>query len=548
MLFQIIVWVREGAKFSLLPGCYALRALTLYASPPRFLFGLHSLAFFFPLSEAEKSKMPSHDHCCVPLCTNRRDKCPNVRFHCFPREERLRARWLVAIRRDEGEFFRISGSTVVCSDPFLPSDYPPWSDVNGESGEHARRRVRLRPEAVPSVLAFKAKQVVRASPDQRRQDAEKRQECLCLLASLPKFGPMTLEESREKEMKETEKKIKELSTRVDVLTLENTHLRSQLLRFQNVAKDDEQLMFFTGINKEIWSALWFLLQPEGGGIVSNRSVMDGVRKRSTGAGRKDELSLEDQLLLTFMRFCLGRLEQDLSYQFGVSVATISRIVVKWTNFMYLRLTQLPLWPDWTDVEATMPAAFKISYPNTVAIIDATELKCEVPSSLSLQSKHYSAYKSHTTLKGLVAIAPNGSFIFLSQLFGGSISDRALFEKSGVLRLLDSVPPGKSVMADRGFEVQDLLVKPGLILNAPPFKGSRTALTEDEVKKRQKIAQVRIHVERAIGQVKSRFHIFDSTIPLAIAGSVNQMWTVCGILSNFFGPLVAETDAEVNEDI
>ena len=61
--------------------------------------------------------------------------------------------------------------------------------------------------------------------------------------------------------------------------------------------------------------------------------MDGVRKRSTGAGRKDELSLEDQLLLTFMRFRLGRLEQDLSYQFGVSVATISRIVVKWTNFM-----------------------------------------------------------------------------------------------------------------------------------------------------------------------------------------------------------------------
>ena len=129
----------------------------------------------------------------------------------------------------------------------------------------------------------------------------------------------------------------------------------------------------------------------------------------------------------------------------------------------------------------------------------TELKCEVPSSLSLQSQHYSAFKSHTTLKGLVAIAPNGSFIFLSELFGGSISDRALFEKSGV-RLLDSVPPGKSVMADRGFEVQDLLVKPGLILNAPPFKGSRTALTEDEVKKTQKIAQVRIHAERAIREV------------------------------------------------
>ena len=81
--------------------------------------------FLFPLSEAEKTKMPSHDHCCVPLCTNRRDKCPNVRFHCFPREDQLRIRWLVVIRRDEGEFFRISGSTVVCSDHFLPGQAPP---------------------------------------------------------------------------------------------------------------------------------------------------------------------------------------------------------------------------------------------------------------------------------------------------------------------------------------------------------------------------------------------------------------------------------------
>ena len=147
------------------------------------------------------------------------------------------------------------------------------------------------------------------------------------------------------------------------------------------------------------------------------------------------------------------------------------------------------------------------------------------------------------MKGLVAIAPNGTFIFLSELFGGSISDRALFEQSGIRRLLDSVPPGKSVMADRGFEVQDLLVKPGLLLNAPPFKGTRPALTEDEVKTTQKIARVRIHVERAIGPVKSRFHIFDSIIPLSLAGSVNQMWVTCCLLCNFFGPFVAVDDKE-----
>ena len=107
----------------------------------------------------------------------------------------------------------------------------------------------------------------------------------------------------------------------------------------------------------------------------------------------------------------------------------------WLNFLYLRLALIPIWPRWEDVETTTPAAFKEMYPNTFAIIDATELKCETPSSLSLQSQLYSSYKSHTTLKGLVAIAPNGAFVFVSELFAGSISDRQLFQESGILDLL-----------------------------------------------------------------------------------------------------------------
>ena len=162
----------------------------------------------------------------------------------------------------------------------------------------------------------------------------------------------------------------------------------------------------------------------------------------------------------------------------------------------------------------MPSAFKETYPDTFAIIDATELRCEVPSSLSLQSQHYSSYKSHTTMKSLVGIAPNGSFIFISELFTGSISDRQVIMESGFLDLLSLLPPGKTIMADRGFEIQDLLVPSGTLLNIPPFKGQKS-LAEADVLKTQKIARVRIHVERAIGQVKGRFHIFDSVIPLSL---------------------------------
>ena len=129
-------------------------------------------------------------------------------------------------------------------------------------------------------------------------------------------------------------------------------------------------------------------------------------------------------------------------------------------------------------------------------------------------------------------------LFSSERFNGSIRGRQLVMESGFLDLLSLLPPGKTIMADRGFEIQDLLVPSGTLLNIPPFKGQKSLAAAD-VLKTQKIARVRIHVERAIGQVKGRFHIFDSVIPLSLAGSANQMWTVCCILTNFLGPLIAD---------
>ena len=67
-----------------------------------------------------------------------------------------------------------------------------------------------------------------------------------------------------------------------------------------------------------------------------------------------------------------------------------------------------------------------------------------------------------------------------------ISDKELGIQSGILRVLDMVPPGKSVMADSGFEIQNLFVKLKPILNILPFKGEQTnfPLTDVLTKKSQ----------------------------------------------------------------
>ena len=301
------------------------------------------------------------------------------------------------------------------------------------------------------------------------------------------------------------------------------------------------LLYLTGVDLDMWKALWGFPKASPTNVVSGASAATEAKGRVNfaGAGRKATLSLEDQLLLTLMRLRLGGHEQDLAYQFGVSVSTISRTVVMWQNYLYLRLGLVLIWPDWEDVESSMPSSFKESYPTTFTIIDATELRCEIPCSLSLQSQHYSSYKSHTTLKALVAVASNGSFIFISELFTGSISDRQIVEDSYMLPLLESVPAGKSIMADQGLEILDLLVQYDLLLNSPPLKGGKKSLSKKEVRKTQQIARLHIHIERAIGQVKERFHIFEQMIPLSLHGSMNQIWAVACLLTNFLGPIIVD---------
>lgn len=166
-------------------------------------------------------------------------------------------------------------------------------------------------------------------------------------------------------------------------------------------------------------------------------------------------------------------------EFGVSLSTMSQTIIRSINFLYPRLSLLPLWPDWSDVEKPMPSAFKFPYPNTFAIIDSTELRCEVPSSLSMQSQYFSTFKSSTELRLLLPLHQFEASFCTPAFFSVSQSHRTLFEESGILDLLKTVPPGKGIMADRGFEIQDLRAGAELILNsAPTFKGSSKSLPED----------------------------------------------------------------------
>ena len=93
------------------------------------------------------------------------------------------------------------------------------------------------------------------------------------------------------------------------------------------------------------------------------------------------------------------------------------------------------------------------------------------------------------------------------------------------------------MADQGFTIEDLLKPLGVKLNIPAFLRGRDQFEQAETIETQQIAAERIHVERAINKVK-KFRILNSPIPLSMHGSINQIWTVCCLLTNTFNPVIS----------
>ena len=290
--------------------------------------------------------------------------------------------------------------------------------------------------------------------------------------------------------------------------------------------DDKKCKFYTGLTFIQFMQLWNFLKP----AVQHLKYWN----RNSVNKKKCIVSQENALLMTLMRLRNGYTNQDLAYQFGVSISTVSNIILTWIQFLYQQFQPLKdaMFADRNRIREKMPPTFK-KYKNIRCIIDCTEFFCQRPSNFARQGNLYSSYKSHCTYKVLVAAAPNGAIMFTSDVFEGSISDRDIVIKSG---FLDFLSPGDTVMADRGFNIRDLLNERKVDLIIPPFLGGRKCLTPQEEAQTKDIAKHRIHVERSIERIK-KFRLLQKIIPLSLQPVITQVVFVVGCLVNFQEPLV-----------
>ena len=97
--------------------------------------------------------------------------------------------------------------------------------------------------------------------------------------------------------------------------------------------------------------------------------------------------------------------------------------------------------------------------------------------------------------------------------------------------------GYKCLADRGFTVCDLFDDLSQATAAVAFTGTRPTLCRRNYNKSANFCG-KVHVEQQSQRLKY-FQIFSQPLPLKMAGSLNQMMTVCAIVCNLQDPIISK---------
>ena len=528
--------------------------------------------------------------CCVYGCSNRSSGGnKDLPFHRLPNDPKLLKLWLIAMRT---ESVRVNSNTRVCGAHFpggrrskahnVPSIFP-WTPKRTRKPP-AKRAAPVVDEPKPALPApspvESLESLFRDLPAVYVQELEQEGEVSgedtllslqppvpvaesergALTSALPTPAPAPTVPAEltvlntsampapaaepvpsNEELTLLKEKLAAAEYRIEELEkmIEALHEKLQepaRLSLSTIKADDALVRFYTGLpSGQHFDALaTFLSDCSKSMPLWSGNSRRGAERRTDASGCRT-LSLDDELLLTLMKLQMNSPNQGLAIRFAISPTSVSRIFTTWLMLLYQKLKNsaaLPSWPSKESIISTMPLSFTDLYPSTRVIIDCTEFPIQVSTHPDAQRVTWSSYKNRNTLKALVGITPGGAISFLSPLYGGSLSDREITSSSKIMELLDA---GDSIMADKGFVIEDLCQEKGVRLNIPPFIRNDAQLTDAELIQTRRIASLHIHVERAMERIKN-FHILDF-FPVSHLDIADQLFFICAVLSDFDKRLV-----------
>lgn len=287
--------------------------------------------------------------------------------------------------------------------------------------------------------------------------------------------------------------------------------------------DNDAIHYYTGLDN--YSKFSYVLSTLGPAAYRLRYYQFAVHK----------LPVPDQFFMTLIKLRRHTPDFELSRMFAISERYVSNIFITWINFMSLQWRQLNIFPSRDLINFYMPSDFKRQFPSTRVIVDGMECPVQKPKNPLAQQATFSTYKNRNTLKVLVGASPGGLVSYISDAFGGSTSDRQITER-GTLRTL--CEPGDSIMADKGFNVQDLFAPLDVKINIPTFLKKRNRFDPKSLANDRKIASKRVHIERIIGLAKT-YKILCQPMNTTETALGSDIIFICCMLCNFKSCIVSQ---------
>ena len=476
--------------------------------------------------------------CCAYGCQNRHSKGCKLSFYRFPSNSEQRKKWIAAVNRKDWQPTHCSRicsahfvSGKLSTDPLSP-DYVPTlfsfteSPVKRKCGRDLIRYERLSASKRRKIEAESLSTTQRVDDLAEQTIFEPESEPILIEPQSPpkSVSVGTVTSLTMNDIALAENQLQEI-VKENVLLKEKLH-KAQLDR-SALQDDDNMVSFYTGLQS--FTVLDTVFRFVSNTIPENtRAILNNFQ----------------QFLLLLMKLRLGLPDKDLAYRFGVSQSTVSRVVNRWIDILFVRLQPLIKWPNREEILATMPSEFKLNFRRCVVIIDCFEVFCERPSNLMARSQTWSNYKHHNTVKFLIGITPQGYISFISKGWGGRVSDKYLTENCGILKHLN---PGDQVLADRGFNIQESVGLCCADVKLPPFTRGKKQLSKFEIDNSRQLSRVRIHVERVIGLLRQKYTILQSTLPIKMimSGSdnfstIDKIAVICAALCNCCESVVSLT--------
>lgn len=248
---------------------------------------------------------------------------------------------------------------------------------------------------------------------------------------------------------------KDVGIQVDGL---KDHLSASLV--DNI-KTDAQLSTVTGL--ENFKLLYCIVRMAG--------------RLSKPLNYNSKLNLRERIIMTYCK-----LKQNISYSFLAVLfnfscsSTCQKIFIETVQLLSAVLEIFIDWPDRDETRRNLPKCFE-NFLDVAVVLDCTEIFIQHPSNLTQQIVTYSTYKHDNTLKIMTGVSPAGNIIWISDIYGSRVSDKAIFEKSNLISKY--LVPGDAVMVDRGFLIDEVCDLNRIKLIRPPFLGDRVKFTKEE---------------------------------------------------------------------